>query len=61
MNGLLYEYGNNLINLIVNSLLVIKYSVFYIFNFNVFVLFEFVLYFGIFMFYIDINLWKIMF
>lgn len=61
MNGLLYEYGNNLINLIVNSLSVIKYSVFYIFNFNVFVLFEFVLYFGIFMFYMDINLWKIMF
>lgn len=61
MNGLLYEYGNNLINLIVNSLSVIKYSVFYIFNFNVFVLFEFVLYFGIFMFYMDINIWKIMF
>lgn len=56
MNGLLYEYGNNLINLIVNSILVIKYSVFYIFNFNVFVLFEFVLYFGIFMFYMDINI-----
>lgn len=55
MNGPLHEYGNNPINSTANSLSVIKYSVFYIFNPNVFVLLELVLYFGTLMFYMDIN------